>query len=162
MLMHRIAAYAASQRSATIAEEVRHHVRRAVLDWYGALLAGAQQPPATLMRVSFADEIGHGPSVLHPDGAAASARLAALVNGTASHIAEFDDIFRDAIYHPGSPVIAAALAAVQATGGDGELLLRAVLAGYEVSTRIGAAVAPAHYRYWHPTGTVGTLGASAA
>lgn len=162
MLMRKIAAYVAAQRSAPIAQDVRHHVRRAVLDWYGALLAGAQQPPATLMRASFADELGRGRAVLHPDGAAAPARLAALVNGTASHIAEFDDIFRDAIYHPGCPVIAAALAAVQASGGDGDVFARAVLAGYEVSTRIGAAVAPAHYRFWHPTGTVGTLGAAAA
>jgi 2-methylcitrate dehydratase PrpD len=162
MLMHKIAAYVAAQRAAPIPQDVRHHVRRAVLDWYGALVAGAQQPPATLMRASFADELGGGRAVLHPDGLAAPARLAALINGTASHIAEFDDIFRDAIYHPGAPVIASALAAVQATGGDGEVFVRAVLAGYEVSTRIGVAVAPAHYRFWHPTGTVGTIGAAAA
>jgi 2-methylcitrate dehydratase PrpD len=162
MLMHKIAAYVAAQRTAPIADEVRHRVRRAVLDWTAALLAGAQQPPATLMRAAFADELGRGPAVLHFDGQRAPARLAAFINGTASHIAEFDDIFRDAIYHPGCPVIASALAAVQAVGGDGELLVRAVLAGYEVSTRVGAAMAPAHYRFWHPTGTVGTLGAAAA
>jgi 2-methylcitrate dehydratase PrpD len=37
-----------------------------------------------------------------------------------------------------------------------------VIAGYEVSTRIGAAIQPAHYRYFHTTGTVGCLGAAAA
>jgi 2-methylcitrate dehydratase PrpD len=162
MLMRHISTYVAALRTAEISEEVRHHVRRAVLDWFGALLAGADQPPATMMRSALAGELGHGPAVLQPDGTAAPARLAALINGTASHIAEFDDIFRDAIYHPGCPVISAALAAVQAVGGDGELLVRTVLAGYEVSTRAGAAVAPAHYRFWHPTGTVGTLGAAAA
>lgn len=162
MLMQKIASYVAAQRCAPIADDVRHHVRRAVLDWYAALLAGAQQPPATLMRTVFADELGRGPACLHFDGQPAPARLAALINGTASHIAEFDDIFRDAIYHPGCPVIASSLAAVQSVGGDGELLVRSVLAGYEISTRVGAAMAPAHYRFWHPTGTVGTLGAAAA
>jgi 2-methylcitrate dehydratase PrpD len=41
-------------------------------------------------------------------------------------------------------------------------LLRAIVAGYEISTRIGAAMGRAHYRYWHNTGTVGTFGAAAA
>jgi 2-methylcitrate dehydratase PrpD len=34
--------------------------------------------------------------------------------------------------------------------------------GYEVSTRIGAALGRAHYKYWHNTGTAGTFGAAAA
>ena len=75
---------------------------------------------------------------------------------------EFDDIFRDAVYHPGCPVIGAALAAAQARGASGEALLRAIVVGYEVSTRIGLAVQPSHYRFWHTTGTVGTFGAAAA
>jgi 2-methylcitrate dehydratase PrpD len=41
-------------------------------------------------------------------------------------------------------------------------LLRALAAGYEVSCRIGLAVQPSHYDFWHTTGTVGTFGAAAA
>jgi 2-methylcitrate dehydratase PrpD len=41
-------------------------------------------------------------------------------------------------------------------------MIRAVVAGYEVSTRIGAALGRAHYRHWHNTGTVGTFGAVSA
>jgi 2-methylcitrate dehydratase PrpD len=40
--------------------------------------------------------------------------------------------------------------------------LRAVVVGYEISTRIGAAMGRAHYRYWHNTGTIGVFGACAA
>jgi 2-methylcitrate dehydratase PrpD len=47
-------------------------------------------------------------------------------------------------------------------GADGEAFLRAVVVGYELSTRIGATLGRAHYRYWHNTGTVGTFGAAAA
>jgi 2-methylcitrate dehydratase PrpD len=89
-------------------------------------------------------------------------RAAALINGAASHSVEFDDIYRDAGYHPGSPVISAALAAAQAHGASGELFLRGVIVGYETSTRIGEAIMPSHYRFWHTTGTVGALGAAAA
>jgi 2-methylcitrate dehydratase PrpD len=63
---------------------------------------------------------------------------------------------------PGKPVISAALAAAQARGASGETFLRGVVVGYEVSTRIGEAVMPSHYRYWHTTGTVGCFGAAAA
>ena len=59
-------------------------------------------------------------------------------------------------------MICAALAAAQARGADGEALLRAMVVGYEVSTRIGVAVQPSHYKYWHTTGTIGTFGAAAA
>ena len=40
-------------------------------------------------------------------GGGSGTGIAALINGTASHTIEFDDIFRDGLYHPGSPVIAA-------------------------------------------------------
>jgi 2-methylcitrate dehydratase PrpD len=40
--------------------------------------------------------------------------------------------------------------------------LKAVTVGYEISTRIGAAVQPSHYRFFHTTGTVGCFGGAAA
>lgn len=157
-----LAAYAEREQAAPLADEVRHHARRALIDWFAALLPGALLPPATLLAAGLADELGHGRALVYGSLRPASLRAAALINATASHTIEFDDIFRDAVYHPGCPVIAAALAAAQARGADGERLLRAIVIGYEVSTRIGVAVQPSHYRFWHTTGTVGTFGAAAA
>jgi 2-methylcitrate dehydratase PrpD len=91
-----------------------------------------------------------------------TSRTAALINATASHTAELDDIFRDGIYHPGSPTVAAALAAAEHRGASGADFLRAVAVGYEIGGRIAAAIQPSHYTYWHTTGTVGTIGAAAA
>lgn len=96
------------------------------------------------------------------NGKRATIRAAALWNGVASHAAEVDDVYRDAVYHPGSPTIAAALAVAIAEGVDSGTLLRAVVAGYETSIRVALAVFKAHYTYWHPTGTVGTIGAAVA
>jgi 2-methylcitrate dehydratase PrpD len=162
MLLQDIARYAVRDRDAPLADEVRHHARRAVLDWFAALLPGGALPPATLLAGALEEEIGRGKARLYPGGATATARAAALINGTASHTVEFDDIFRDAIYHPACPTISAALAAAQARGAGGERFLRAVIVGYEVSTRIGLAVVPAHYKFWHTTGTVGCFGSAAA
>ncbi|MBS0560883.1 MAG: MmgE/PrpD family protein [Proteobacteria bacterium] len=161
-LIHRIAGYAVAEQDAALPEAVLHHAKRAVIDWFAALLPGSVLPPATLLADALADELDHGGAVIYGSNRRAPVRAAALINATASHTVEFDDIFRDAVYHPGCPVIGAALAAAQARGASGMTLLRAVVVGYEVSTRIGVAVQPSHYRFWHTTGTVGTFGAAAA
>ena len=99
-------------------------------------------PPVTLLKKAFAGE-------------SESPRLKALIEGTAAHTVEVDDIFRDGIYHPGAPTIAAARALSARN-------LRAIVVGYEISTRIGAAMGKAHYKHWHNTGTIGCFGAAAA
>ena len=155
------AGYGASLHHQTLPPEVIHHAKRAVVDWYAALLPGAIEAPATLLERAMQEDLDHGSARLAL-GRQATSRAAAMINGTAAHTVEVDDIYREAIYHPGAPTIAAALAASQAAGRDGLQFLKAVVAGYEISTRIGAALGRAHYRYWHNTGTVGTFGAAAA
>ncbi len=155
------AAFACSYRTQAITPEVMHHAKRAVIDWFAALYPGAVQAPATLLEHALADEFGAGNARLAL-GRAAPSRLAALINGSAAHTAEVDDIYRDGIYHPGAPTIAAALAVAQARGVSGVDFLRAVIAGYEISTRIGAAMGRNHYKYFHNTGTIGCFGAAAA
>ena len=162
MILERVADYAVGMRGAALPAEVLHHGKRAVIDWFAAMLPGTQEAPAIRLRAAVAEEIGHGRAIVYGTASRAPARVAALLNGTASHITEFDDIFRDGIYHPGSPTIAAALAAAQSVGASGLDLLRGIVVGYEIATRIGAAMNPAHYRYWHTTATVGTFGAAAA
>lgn len=140
---------------------VRHSATRAVVDWFAATVAGSALGPAVALRSALLADSGTG-SRLVPDGTSTGRRAAALINGTASHTVEMDDIFRDGIYHPGSPTVAAALAVAEHRHASGAALLRAVTVGYEVGDRISAVVNPAHYRFWHTTGTIGTLGAAAA
>jgi 2-methylcitrate dehydratase PrpD len=161
MLLERLADYAVKEQTSKLPRDVIHHAKRAVIDWYAALLPGSRVVPATLLEQAFAEDLDRGRARL-ANGRRATLRAAALINGAASHSVEFDDIYRDAGYHPGSPTISAALAAAQSTGADGERFLRGVIVGYEVSTRIGEAVMPSHYKYWHTTGTVGCFGAAAA
>ena len=143
-LVERFAEWAVAFRNQKLSPDVLHHARRAVIDWHAALYPGTVVPPVTLMKKAFR---GERPSL----------RLKALLEGTAAHAVEVDDIFRDGIYHPGAPTIAAALALTKRTGA-----LRAITVGYEISTRIGAAMGKAHYKHWHNTGTIGCFGAAAA
>ncbi len=153
--------YAEAFRRAPLSEEVVHHAKRAVIDWYASLFPGVAAEPVRLLEATLAEDLDRGDARLAL-GRRAGPRTAALVNGTAAHAAEIDDSFRDAMYHPGAATVAAALAVGQSIGASGADFLRAVVLGYEVSTRIGVVMGRAHYRYWHSTGTVGTFGAAAA
>jgi 2-methylcitrate dehydratase PrpD len=155
-VVERFAAWAEQSRAIRFPDEVWHHARRALIDWHAAVYPGAVVAPATLLEKSRAEELDRGEASLVL-GRKATARAAAFINGTAAHTVEVDDIFRDGIYHPGAPTIAAALALSKSSN-----LLRAVIVGYEISTRIGAAMGRAHYKYWHNTGTIGCFGACAA
>jgi 2-methylcitrate dehydratase PrpD len=155
------AGFAVAFAKKPVPHEVAHHAKRVIIDWYAALLPGAITVPATLLEKAHAEDLDRGRATLAL-GRRATVRASALINGTAAHAIEFDDIYREAIYHPGAPTIAAALATAQDNGANGEALVKAVVAGYEISTRIGAAMGRAHYKYWHNTGTIGTFGATAA
>lgn len=160
-LLQTLAEFALDSADRTFTDEVIHHAKRAVIDWYAALLPGAVIAPATALERALAEELDRGEATLAL-GRPATMRAAALINGTAAHTVEFDDIFKFGIYHPGAPTISAALAMGQATRASGLKFLRAVIAGYEISTRIGAAMGRAHYKYWHNTGTIGVFGATPA
>jgi 2-methylcitrate dehydratase PrpD len=148
-VVERLAAWAVDSRSRPLGAEVLHHAKRAVIDWHAAYYPGTVVPPATLLEKAFPGERD-------------SVRTRALIMGTAAHTEEVDDIFRDGIYHPGAPTISAALAVAKSLNLSGMDFLRAVVVGYEISTRIGAAMGRAHYKYWHNTGTIGCFGACAA
>ncbi|RKF33370.1 MmgE/PrpD family protein [Paraburkholderia fungorum] len=162
MILETFAQYVADEAKRTLPPEVTHAAKRALIDWFSALLPGTKVSPATNLFHAHASELGQGKSSLPGFATTAHAGVAAWINGSASHAVEFDDIFRDAVYHPGCPTIAAALALAEQHSTTGAALLKAITIGYEVSTRIGAAVQPAHYRYFHTTGTVGCFGAAAA
>jgi 2-methylcitrate dehydratase PrpD len=147
-------------RSRDIGAERDWDTRRAIADWFASMLPGCVDGPAIPLARALAAGRGEGRAVSYVDGMSGAPRHAALLNGTASHTAEFDDIFRDGGYHPAAPTISAALAVAQDRGASYEECRRAVIGGYEVGCRIAMALQPSHYRNWHITATVGTFGAA--
>ena len=154
------AEFAVGLRQRPVPEAALHGARRCLVDWWGGAVAGGVEAPATVLVAAL--QPGAGPARLLPSGDGADMRTAALINGTAAHTVEVDDIYSPGLYHPGVSVITAALAAAEGEGASGTDLLTAIVAGYEVSNRIARAVNPAHYRYWHTTATVGFFGAAVA
>ena len=134
---------------------------RAVLDWLGSALAGSLESPARMTQRVVAS-LGTSAEATVFSAGRSSAAGAALANGVASHILELDDVHKGSTLHAGAPVISSALAVAEREHASGRDFLLAVALGYEAALRIGEAVNPSHYRFFHPTGTAATFGAAAA
>lgn len=93
---------------------------------------------------------------------------AALINGFAAHIHDYDDTHLATVIHPTAPVASALIAYAeyalsQGRPISGEDLILALIAGIEVECILGLSVYPSHYDVgWHITGTVGSIGAAVA
>ena len=156
-----LATVLASARFQDLEAATIEHTERAVLDWLGSALAGSFEPPAQMAHAVARGFGGSTESTMFAGGRA-SAPAAAFANGVAAHILELDDIHKTSTVHGAAPIISAALAVAEREHASGERFLTAVAVGYEAALRIGEAVNPSHYRFWHPTGTVATFGAAAA
>jgi 2-methylcitrate dehydratase PrpD len=151
----------ARARWSDLPPEIVEDARRAVLDWLGSALAGALEPPARMAQ-RVARGLGASDEATMFAAGRGSAAAAALANGVASHILELDDVHKGSTLHAAAAVIPAALAVAEREHASGRAFLLAVVLGYEAALRVGEAVNPSHYRFWHPTGTAGTFGAAAA
>ncbi|MFV2179213.1 MmgE/PrpD family protein [Actinomadura sp. LOL_016] len=154
-----LAALAPAMRATPLATGTAEAAERVLLDWLGVTLGGGRAAPAQALIQGFGRLVGPSRVV---GGGTAPPPIAALINGTAAHTLELDDIYAPGLYHPGAPTIAAGLAVADQTGASGERLLRAIVTGYEVGCRVAADLGPEHYRNWHTTGTAGSVGAAAA
>jgi len=131
-----------------------------LLDWIGCAFLG-RSAPAGRALAQWAAASASGPCTAWGAGSR-EASAATLLNGGLGNLFELDDVHRQSILHPGDTVVPAALAAVQREGVSGTDLLEALIQGYEVAIRIGAAAGPTHYRHWYSTATCGVYGAALA
>ena len=162
MISETFARYASQLSYEQLPAEAVVAAKRVFLDWLGNAYAGAATPTGKILADVLLESAGAPEATLIGFGSKSSALTAALLNGACSHIVEFDDVYRNAMYHPGAPTIAAALAVAEKLCASGRGLIAAIVAGYEVGTRIAEAISPSHYKLWHTTGTVGTFAAAAA
>jgi 2-methylcitrate dehydratase PrpD len=133
-----------------------------ILDTLGCAIYGSTLPWVTMLRRFVMSEGGKPVATLWGSSLLTSATQAALVNSTAAHSFEFDDIHMGGMIHPGALTLGAALAVGECRGLDGRTVLAAIVAGCEVGARVGMAVGTPHFRAgYHPQGTVGVFAASA-
>lgn len=142
---------------------VRTLIRQCVLDTLGVTIAGMQDPALRPLREELVAEGGEAQAQVLGSTLRLSRQAAALLNGMASHVLDYDDVNFALMGHPSVPVLPAALALAEHRHASGAALMEAFLAGYETECRIGLLVAPGHYAAgFHATATLGTFGAAVA
>jgi len=159
-----LAEFASGLRYQDLPSAVVEHAKLCVLDNLGVSLFGSTLPWTRLLTEMVHAEKAAPRATIWGQGLRTSASAAALVNSTAGHGFELDDLHLTALFHPGSVTVAPALAMAEHLGGrDGREFLTAVVAGYEVGVRVGMACGQAHFfRGFHPQGTFGAFAAAAA
>lgn len=147
--------------TAPLPERPETVARHCLMDWLGVALAGAAEPATAILARECGARAGEATLVGRHERAPAS--LAALVNGTAAHALDYDDVHLALPGHATVPVASAVVALGERLDASGAEVLAAIVAGVEVECRLGLLVNPSHYaRGWHATGTLGTFGAAAA
>lgn len=131
-------------------------------DAIGVILAGAAEPvPCKVLAA--VSRWGSGPARVIGHGQGLPAPWAALVNGAAAHVLDYDDTFAPLNGHATAVLVPAILALGEERASTGPDLLDALVVGLEVMACVGRGVNPKHYALgWHATSTIGAIGAAAA
>ena len=161
-ITYRVSKYIAEARFKDIPDNVKRHAKLCILDWIGSALAGVNTDIGEKV-LSLIHRFGDEGSISIVGRCIKAPLLyAAFINGVLGHAVEMDDIHRESIIHPAASILPASLALGEDLDAGGDELILSTIVGYEVGIRIGMAVNPSHYRYWHTTGTCGTFAAAAA
>jgi len=134
----------------------------ALLDWYAVAVGGLDEDPLPLLARHIHDE-GAAPRVtVLGRRERTSPSLAALYNGTAGHVLDYDDVHNAVPGHVTINIAPAVLALAEDIGASGEAMLTAFVAGFEQMCAMGAGFeGRLFHRGWQGT-TTGAIAAAAA
>lgn len=137
---------------------------RSFYNWTGCTVGGSAHPASTIAHDALSSFFGSPTSTVLGSSSGSSptgpgpgsgstqptktdAQHAALLNGIASHVHDYDDTHLETIIHPTGPVAAAVLAIAEAQTRPipGHDLITALVAGIEVECKCGLGVWPTHY-----------------
>src|SRR5258707_1145403 len=174
------AATTASEKLAFFASAFRLHeqaahrtkqVARALADTFAVAVAGANEGTSRRALNYVRQELGgnarkasaSGSATLWGTGFSAPPEAAALWNGIAAHVLDYDDVTSPMGGHPSVALLPGLVALAEARGLHGNELVSAYIAGFEVACKLGRALGSAHYdKGWHTTSSIGTVAAAAA
>ena len=143
-------------------EEAERRAASAFVDTIACMLAGAADPAPRAAYAGVA-RWGAGGAVVAGTPYRLAAPWAALVNGTAAHTLDYDDILEISNAHVSAALVPALIALGQERDADGRSCVDAFIVGVEVMARLGEALNMTHYfKGWHTTSTLGAPAAAAA
>ncbi len=149
-------------RDTDIPEAVVVQAKRCLLDYLGAVFAGAkilETKGEILLNTLGGTQ--KGDTTVIGFNRKTNIETAVFMNGLSSHVAELDDGVISGIVHPGAPIFSALLPVAEKEKITGDDLITGIVTGYEAAVRLADAIQPSHKkRGFHGTGTCGTIGAA--
>lgn len=160
----KIARFIAGLRFADLPPAVVGSARRHLLDTFGVAIRGrAHANAAASLRALVDVEGAAGAIAVWGAEGRLAAGYAALANGIAAHVLDFDDTHTDSIVHGSAIIAPVAMALAEARNASGEDLVCAFVAGWEAAARVGlASRGTFHKRGFHTTSIAGIFGAATA
>ena len=163
-VMRQLSSYMAGALKRKLPAEVAERAKIHLVDTIAAIISGSRLLPGK-RAIKYVESLGgkRDAGVLGT-GIVTSAPLAALANGTCAHADETDDIYSPTRSHPGATNVPAALAMAERQRLSGEAILRALVLGYDISTRVVLALKQDQVAAmgFHPSSKGGVFGAGAA
>ncbi len=158
-----LATFAASLDLDAVPERVRQTAKGTLLDALACALAG-HQGEETPQIAAFAAALAQSQETSVIGGGRSSLAGATLLNGFLVTAVTMCDTHRGTLTHVMPEVLPPALAIAERNGLSGRELLTAIVAGCEVTTRIGIGLDYPVFRKkgWHGPGIIGPFGGAAA
>lgn len=144
---------------------VTDRVKHCLLDFFAVTIGAAKESPDFDRSIAALTAVNgnNGASTIIGRTYTASIETAAFANALLAHTYDFDDTNTAGFFHPGAAVHPATLAFAEAAHTPGDTVLTALVAGYEVASRVGAALGETTYdRGFHITPVAGIFGGTAA
>jgi len=153
--------FVAALKHADLPDRCIEAARIGFVDCVGVMIAGAAEPPVRIVSAMLTTSLQNDAAPEIPSGRNLTASDAALVNGVAAHVLDYDDVALAG--HPSAVLVPAILAEGWTLDCSGEEAIAAYVAGYELWAQL-AALEPGHLheRGFHPTAVMGTLATAAA
>ncbi|HTC65107.1 MAG TPA: MmgE/PrpD family protein [Candidatus Saccharimonadales bacterium] len=143
--------------------EVAERTKYMLLDFLGVAIAGSLSESSVPIQRMLMRAAPKGSCTVIGTMAQTCPEFAALANGASAHSIELDDTHQAGSIHPGVVIFSTAISLSEMNPNiDFAQFVAAVVAGYEVATRLAVAVQPKfHYELgFHPTATCGVFGAA--
>jgi 2-methylcitrate dehydratase PrpD len=157
-----LAEYVANLKYEDLPPNVVSAVKQCLMDFLGVAYAGSIENPSRIMQKTCNDIMpGSECNLLTTEFPKAGLLQAAMCNAAFGHALDMDDVHNGSIIHLAAVTIPAGLALGQVRGISGQEFITSIVAGYDIGARIGLAVNPSSYFFWHTTATVGNFTAAA-
>src|SRR5262245_2814730 len=109
-LTERLANFCVDLKYEDLSHEVKDEAKKAILDWLGVALIGSKEESTRIILKACANSESGGGSTILGMAQPGSTTAAMLVNGTAGHALDYDDVQHRCGVHMSAPVLPVAFA----------------------------------------------------